>query len=352
MVWVAPGGAWIMLGKIFKYLLLHGVVPGLFLAGGWYTGAKYGAPELLIRAIDGAAIRLYDITAPLLSRGAERGGEVVRDAAQQGGEYVAGTVEQMLEELAEPRTIPEEPEPAEAQSEPEVAEPEVAEIEETQPAEQASTPADGGDDQKLASAGPVEPAPKSAPTPVPEKSTPVPAPVREPSYSADGELALCGGMTVRNAPRTGADGVIGPSDKIARLDGISLLLMPATNACLSSGYGSRGGKLHRGVDYYSKTGGNVLAGGSGVIVEAVTRSDYGNMVVIDHGNGVYTRYAHLARFASGVRDGTSVSAGTVLGPIGNSGATGIVHLHYEVLTGDIETKARSFGLTTVDPFSL
>lgn len=94
------------------------------------------------------------------------------------------------------------------------------------------------------------------------------------------------------------------------------------------------------------------AAGAGRIVEAVSRSDYGNMIVLDHGGGVYTRYAHLARFSSGVRKGASVQMGQTLGPIGKSGASTIVHLHYEVLTGDYDTSAKSFGLDAVDPLGL
>lgn len=133
---------------------------------------------------------------------------------------------------------------------------------------------------------------------------------------------------------------------------VDLLAAPATNSCLSSGFGPRGAsrKLHKGVDFFSATGGNVLAAGAGVVVEAVYRDDYGYMIVLDHGNGIYTRYAHLKRFSDGISVGTILEEGEVLGPIGNSGAyTNVVHLHYEVLSGDYATPARSFGLTPINP---
>ncbi|MEO1251919.1 MAG: M23 family metallopeptidase [Pseudomonadota bacterium] len=319
-----------MLGKLIRYLLLHLAVPAIFLAAGWYGGAKYGAPELLIDAVDGVAARAGAVLAPLLSRGAERGGEIARDAAQEGGDYVVGTVEQMLRDLAEPQEIAEESGDDAA--------------EDTD--EETTEEGDEGDDMRLADAGP---APEPAAPPAP--SDPAPAAPAPTSVTTDA-IMVCGGMTVRNAPRADADGKVADAGATARLNGVSLLLQPATNSCLSSGYGTRGGKLHRGVDYYTKTGGDVLAAGGGVVAEAVTRSDFGNMVVIDHGDGVYTRYAHLARFASGVREGATVSTGQKLGPIGNSGASSIVHLHYEVLTGDISSQAGSFALDSVDPFTL
>ena len=136
--------------------------------------------------------------------------------------------------------------------------------------------------------------------------------------------------------------------------GVSLLVAPVTKACLSSGFGLRGtgGRLHKGVDYYSDQGGEVLAAADGLILEATYRDDYGYMLVIDHGGGVYTRSAHLKRFAEGIDAGVRVAQGQVLGPIGNSGAyTKVVHLHYEVLTGDYDNPKRSFGLQPVNVFN-
>ncbi len=286
------------------------VVPALCVGAGWYAGAKYGASPLLINAVDGALSRGRTILTPILGEAARKGGEAAKTAAQQGGEYVVGTVEQMLQDLAE------KPEEEEAGEEPE-----------DEPKDQA--PGETADK--------VEPASK---------------PVATPTQTPEGGIILCK-MRISNQPRQGEPGSsIGAADETARYKASSLLLMPATKACLSSGFGYRSGKLHKGVDYYSDQGGDVLAAGDGEIVEAVSRSDYGNMIVIDHGNGVYTRYAHLARFGSGVREGASVKQGQTLGPIGQSGASSIVHLHYEVLTGDYETNAKSFGLDAVDPFGL
>lgn len=171
--------------------------------------------------------------------------------------------------------------------------------------------------------------------------------------SAAASLAICGGMTVAHAPST--DGNLNVVNAPARvsLKGVPVALMIAPGACLSSGYGSRNGRLHKGIDYHHEPGVSVYAGAAGTILEAKYRDDYGNMVVIDHGNGAYTRYAHLARFGSGIIAGASVSEGTRLGQMGNTASYSIpIHVHYEMLTGDYDTPKKSFGLKSVDPFGL
>lgn len=319
---------WVL--RVIRGMLLHLIVPAIFLGIGWYGGAKHGAPELLINAVDGVLERGRAVLSPILADGAEKGKElakegaaqgveIAKDAAQQGGDYVAGTVEEMLEELAEPPTSEEEP-----------------------PQNEEST-----EDVVVADTSPTAVEKDESPTPPPAAETPPAA-----TATNTGDIAICGGIKVSNAPRTDANGKIADAGTTVSTKGVSLLLQPATNSCFSSGYGSRGGRLHRGIDYFTKTGGDVLAAGSGTIVEAVSRSDYGNMIVIDHGNGVYTRYAHLARFNSNVREGTSISMGQKLGPIGMSGSSSVIHLHYEILMGDFNTPAKSFGLESVDPFSL
>ena len=313
-----------MLGKLLKYLILHAIIPATFLAIGWYAGAKYGAPDLLIRAIDGVIARAETVLGPIISEGARQGGEKLSEAGAAAGEYVVGTAEETLRNLAESD-------------------------ENTEEAEVDDNVDTGGEDTAIAETGPAQPQTEETPSaaaPAPSAGSLVPA------SAMNGEIVLCN-MRISNPPRGGdPEEAIGKSDETGRINGVDLMLKPATKSCLSSGYGYRNGKLHKGVDYFSDMGGDVLAAGNGVIVERVTRSDYGNMLVIDHGNGVYTRYAHLAQFASGVTDGAAVTAGRTLGPIGMTGASSIKHLHYEVLTGDINTNAGSFGLESVDPFGL
>ena len=307
-----------MIWKLVRWLLVHLMWPALFLLAGWYLGAKNGAPDLLIRATDGAIARAQAIAAPLIGQGADVAVDAAGDAATAAGDYVAGSVQDILEDVAE---VPDETDNASDTDEAEEDEQETA----SKPVE----------DTSAASQPKTEPAPALA--------TKTQAPT--------GGIVVCD-TSISNPPRGGKGGdTIGAADETVRYKGVDLLLMPATNACLSSGYGTRNGRLHKGVDYFSDTGGVVIAAADGIIREKASRNDYGNMIVIDHGNDVYTRYAHLAGFASGVREGANVRKGQELGPIGSTGASTIVHLHYEVLTGDYAA-AGSFGLEIKDPYKL
>ncbi|MEC7290065.1 MAG: M23 family metallopeptidase, partial [Pseudomonadota bacterium] len=97
---------------------------------------------------------------------------------------------------------------------------------------------------------------------------------------------------------------------------------------------------------------DVYAGAAGTVREKQYRNDYGNMIVIDHGDGVFTRYAHLESFANGVDVGDNVSLGAHIGVMGNTASYPIPrHLHYEVLTGTWGAQAGSFALTPVDLFA-
>lgn len=173
-------------------------------------------------------------------------------------------------------------------------------------------------------------------------SAPAPAPT---PIAFETTLALCPGMTVTNAPPN-ANGHISNFAPVVNVQGVALAVNPTHGACLSSGFGGRDGRQHKGVDYHSATGGPIMAAGDGVIVEMKYRDDYGNMLLIDHGHGVYTRYAHLSSFQGGLEVGSRVTAGQVIGLMGNTASYAIpIHLHYEVLLGDYNTPAQSFGLT-------
>ena len=96
---------------------------------------------------------------------------------------------------------------------------------------------------------------------------------------------------------------------------------------MRSGRGRRR-ERHAGLDLDAKMGTPVAAAGAGVIVRAGHEGGYGRMVVIDHGNGVETRYAHLSRIV--VRRGQQVFAGQLLGKAGATGRATGVHLHFEI----------------------
>ncbi|WP_237476948.1 M23 family metallopeptidase [Lichenibacterium dinghuense] len=86
--------------------------------------------------------------------------------------------------------------------------------------------------------------------------------------------------------------------------------------------------LHTGVDLREGYGTDIRATGAGRVAFAGTAGGYGNMVEIDHGNGLATRYAHMGSIA--VTEGQTVARGAVLGAVGATGRATGPHLHYEV----------------------
>jgi murein DD-endopeptidase MepM/ murein hydrolase activator NlpD len=105
----------------------------------------------------------------------------------------------------------------------------------------------------------------------------------------------------------------------------------------SSGFGWRDDpirkrpKFHHGTDYRGKSGTPVLAAGGGTVVVAGRRGGYGNVVFVDHGGGIVTRYAHLRRIETKL--GATIEAGDRIGQIGSTGRTTGPHLHFEVRLG-------------------
>jgi murein DD-endopeptidase MepM/ murein hydrolase activator NlpD len=90
-------------------------------------------------------------------------------------------------------------------------------------------------------------------------------------------------------------------------------------------------KLHEGIDIWAPEGTPIKAAAGGVVVWAGPRGGYGNAVIIDHGSGVGTVYAHQSSVAVGA--GQSVSRGQVIGYVGHTGLAGGPHLHFEVRVG-------------------
>lgn len=95
-------------------------------------------------------------------------------------------------------------------------------------------------------------------------------------------------------------------------------------------FGPRGNRFHEGVDFPAPTGSPVAAAGSGRVVFAgQSGSGWGTMVVLSHGSGVRTRYAHLSRAT--VHVGERVAAGAIVGRVGATGEATGPHLHFEVI---------------------
>jgi len=89
-------------------------------------------------------------------------------------------------------------------------------------------------------------------------------------------------------------------------------------------------RAHTGVDFGAPTGTRVKATGDAVVKFAGRKGGYGNLVILRHSNGYETYYAHLSKFAAGLRSGSPVSQGQVIAYVGSTGASTGPHLHYEV----------------------
>lgn len=115
-----------------------------------------------------------------------------------------------------------------------------------------------------------------------------------------------------------------------------LLRTPVDGARLTSGFGKRRhpilgyARAHQGVDFGAGHGTPILAAGDGVVVKASRWGGYGNWLQIRHSGGWDTGYAHVSRYAKGVRPGVRVRQGQVVAYVGSTGMSTGPHLHYEV----------------------
>jgi murein DD-endopeptidase MepM/ murein hydrolase activator NlpD len=100
------------------------------------------------------------------------------------------------------------------------------------------------------------------------------------------------------------------------------------NGPITSGFGPRWGGMHTGIDIDGYTGQPIVASKGGNVILASSYSGYGNTVIVDHGGGVATLYAHMSSF--GVSAGQNVSQGQVVGNVGCTGSCTGDHLHFEV----------------------
>jgi murein DD-endopeptidase MepM/ murein hydrolase activator NlpD len=139
---------------------------------------------------------------------------------------------------------------------------------------------------------------------------------------------------------TSADGQTDYFDESGRSASRALLRTPISGAKLTSGFGMRlhpllgYTKMHAGVDFGASTGTPIHAAGAGVIDLAGRHGGYGNVVVIKHNEKFKTMYAHMSRFADGIRDGVHINQGQVIGYVGSTGRSTGPHLHYEVRIND------------------
>ena len=130
----------------------------------------------------------------------------------------------------------------------------------------------------------------------------------------------------------------------------TLMKTPIDGARVSSGFGMRRhpvlgySKMHKGMDFAAATGTPIYAAGDGTIAKAGRFSSYGNYVRIRHRGDLDTAYGHMSKIAAGIRPGSRVKQGQVIGYVGTTGRSTGPHLHYEVLVDSRQVNPRGINL--------
>ena len=130
----------------------------------------------------------------------------------------------------------------------------------------------------------------------------------------------------------------------------TLMKTPINGARLSSSYGMRKhpilgyNKMHQGTDFAAPLGTPIMASGSGIILKAGWCGGGGNCVKIKHNSTYSTVYAHMSKFARGVKKGTRVSQGQIIGYVGSTGMSTGPHLHYEVIKNGKKINSQTLKL--------
>ncbi|MBK6412116.1 M23 family metallopeptidase [Sphingopyxis sp.] len=178
-----------------------------------------------------------------------------------------------------------------------------------------------------------------------------------PTAIVRGAAAGRGGPFIPYKGRLGKAKALGPS--FAALEGAlfrmevlerTLVAVPSGNPAdvlmMSSGFGYRSdpftgaGAMHAGLDFRGPIGTPILAAAPGRISFVGQKSGYGNVVEVDHGQGILTRYAHLSGFTSKV--GAQVAAGQQIAKMGSTGRSTGSHLHFEVRLNGVAVNPRRF----------
>ena len=110
----------------------------------------------------------------------------------------------------------------------------------------------------------------------------------------------------------------------------------------TSGFGMRWGRMHNGLDIAPPCGEPIYAAGDGTVVRAGPSSGYGNLIVVDHGGGVVSRYAHMYPGDVLVSVGQTLAVGTQIARIGSFGDSTGCHLHFEIQTDGAFTDPAPF----------
>lgn len=110
---------------------------------------------------------------------------------------------------------------------------------------------------------------------------------------------------------------------------LAFLSNPTRGGAITSAFGERWGRMHKGIDIAGNIGDPVMAAFDGVVKSIFYERDgYGNVVILEHENGIETRYAHMSKFEA--KEGDIVKKGDIIGRVGNTGRSTGPHLHFEL----------------------
>lgn len=133
--------------------------------------------------------------------------------------------------------------------------------------------------------------------------------------------------------------VVQGTKEVPRTVATGSFMMP-TRGRITSGFGRRWGRMHRGLDIAASHGTAIKAADGGTVSFAGWNGSYGNMIEIDHGNGYKTRYAHCSKLV--VSKGTKVAKGDHIANVGNTGRSTGAHLHLEVIKNGVHQNPSNF----------
>ena len=142
----------------------------------------------------------------------------------------------------------------------------------------------------------------------------------------------------------------GHYDKNGRSVKKALMKTPINGARLSSPFGMRKhpidgfNKMHRGTDFAAPMGTPIMASGDGIVKKAGWCGGGGNCIVIRHNSTYQTVYAHMSKFAKGIKSGIRVKQGQTIGYVGSTGKSTGPHLHYEVIVNGKKINSQTLKL--------
>lgn len=110
-------------------------------------------------------------------------------------------------------------------------------------------------------------------------------------------------------------------------------------------------RQHKGIDFAAPTGTPIRSAADGTIDFVGWKNGYGNFILIKHWGAYSTAYGHMSRFASGIKNGTKVKQGDVIGYVGSTGVSTGPHLHYEFRINGVQRDPRQVEMPNIQPLT-